>query len=1016
MRPLYLVALIPLLVPHLAQSQTAPVISASPTSISIAFTSGGTLPRPQTLSLTSTPSPATVNLSFSSSSGGAWLDVAPISGTTPAMISVSVDPFAVNLAVGTYNGTITVNQTLKIPVTLTVTTALVPSSTSLTFTAQQVTGSPTPAPPVQTLNVTSGVPAPFSAAATSTGNWLVVSPASGTTPANLTVSVNPAGLAPGTYMGSVGLSSGAAPPMTVQVTLTVQPPLMFTLSATSLNFVATSAVPQPPTQTISVFSNLPTNVVPTATTNSGNAWLTVTQNSGQTPLTLTVSVAAGLVQGPHTGMITLSTTRPGPVLATIPVSYTVDAPQSPTLLVSPDTLNFSSAQGGLPIQQAIAVSNTGGGALPYSAQITAQSGGNWLTLQSTTGTATAGTPGSIPFTINPGTLTPGAYSATVTVTGASQTATALIVLSISAQAPSLLLSQTGLVFSTVAQAANPPTQTVSVVNTGSGTLNWNVTASTLSGGNWLSATPTSGSTQPLPTVPPTVGISVNSQGLAAGTYFGSVKVNTQVISVQTTVLPAGQTPSPSLTTNGMVITAVAGTTNAQRQGFSVINPLPFTIATSTDDGANWLAASSSDGITVTVQTTLTSLTPGIRHGTIRLGFSDGSVQTVNVLSVVAPAGTAPQTISANALTFAASGCPSVLLPQMTSLSSNFTANASQSVPLSVTVVDDCGHALANSTSSSVIASFYDATKPPGPSAKLQPDQRLTPQGGGVWSGTWTPQSATAQTQVIIVALGINGTTPIAGQSVLNGTVHAAGAGSPALPFGIFNAASYQPGNSVALGSFVSIFGANMADGSGAPSTQPLPTNYQGTQVFLGGVALPLQYAGPNQINALIPANVAVDSEQPLVVQRDLTQAAPTSVTIADAQPGIYTANQQGTGQGAVLTSDNSLDAPTGAFPGAHPATRGDYIQIYCTGLGAVTNPPASGAAAPNAPLSSTVNTVTASIGGINAPVLFSGLAPGFIGLYQVNVTVPAGAPVGGAVPLTLSVGSATSNTATVAIQ
>jgi trimeric autotransporter adhesin len=1016
MRPLYLLALIPLLIPHLAHSQTAPVITASPTSFSIAFTSGGTLPRPQTLSLTSTQSPATFNLSFTSTSGGAWLDLGTVSKTVPATVSVSVDPFSANLAVGVYNGTITVNQTLSIPVTLTVTTALVSSPTSLTFTAQQVTGAPTPAPPVQTINVTSVVPAPFSAAATSTGNWLAVSPASGTTPANLTVTVNPAGLAPGTYMGSVGLSSGAAPPVTVPVTLTIQPPLMFTLSATSLNFLATSAVPQPPSQTISVFSNLPTNVVPTATTSPANTWLTVTQNAGQTPLTLTVSVAAGLAQGSYSGTITIATARSGPALATIPISYTVDAPQSPTLLVSPDTLNFSSAQGGLPILQAIAVSNTGGGALPYTAQITAQSGGTWLTLQSTTGTATAGTPASIPFTVTPGTLKPGAYSAAVTVTGASQTATALIVLSINSQAPSLLLSQTGLVFSTVAQAANPPSQTLSVVNTGNGTLNWNVTASTLSGGNWLSATPPSGSTLPLPAVPPTVSISVNSQGLAAGTYFGSVKVNTQVISVQTTVLPAGQTPSPSLTTNGMVVTAVAGTTSAQRQGFVVINPLPFTIATSTDDGANWLAASSTDGINVTVQTTLASLAAGIRHGTIRLGFSDGSVQTVNVLSVVAPAGTAPQTISANALTPAASGCPSVLLPQMTSFSSNFTANASQSVPLSVTVVDDCGHALPNSTSSSVIASFYDATKPPGPSAKLQPDQRLTPQGGGVWSGTWTPQSATAQTQVIIVALGINGTTPIAGQSILNGTVHAAGAGSPALPFGIFNAASYQPGNTVALGSFVSIFGANMADGSGAPSTQPLPTNYQGTQVFLGGVALPLQFVGPNQINALIPASVAVDSQQPLVVQRDLTQAAPTSVTIADTQPGIYTANQQGTGQGAVLTSDNSLDAPTGAFPGAHPATRGDYIQIYCTGLGAVTNPPASGAAAPSAPLSFTVNTVTASIGGIAAPVLFSGLAPGFIGLYQVNVTVPAGAPVGGTVPLTLSVGSATSNAATVAIQ
>ncbi len=567
MRPLYLLALIPLLIPHLAQSQTAPVITASPASLTVAFTSGGTLPRPQTIALSSTPSPATFSASFSSTSGGSWLDIAPVSGATPANISISVDPFSANLAAGVYNGTISVNQSLKIPVTLTITTALVPSPTSLSFTTQQVGGAPTPAPPAQTLNVSSGGGVPFTAAASSPGNWLAVSPASGTTPANVTVSINPAGLAAGSYTGSISLSSAAAPTVSVSVSLTIQPPLMFTLSSTSLSFVATSAVPQPPPQTISIFSNLPTNVVPTAATSSGNTWLTVTQNAGQTPLTLTVSVAAGLGQGSYSGTITIATTRSGPTLATIPISYTVDAPQSPTLLASPDTLNFSSAQGGLPIQQAIAVSNTGGGALPYTTQITAQSGGNWLTLQSTTGTTTAGTPGSIPFTITPGTLTPGAYSATVTVTGASQTATALIVLSINAQAPSLLLSQTGLVFSTAAQAANPPSQTVSVVNTGSGTLNWNVTASTLSGGgNWLSATPASGSTQPLPTVPPTISISVNSQGLAAGTYYGSVKVNTQVISVQTTVLPAGQTPSPSLTTNGLVLTAVAGAISAQRQG------------------------------------------------------------------------------------------------------------------------------------------------------------------------------------------------------------------------------------------------------------------------------------------------------------------------------------------------------------------------------------------------------------------------------------------------------------------
>jgi uncharacterized protein (TIGR03437 family) len=475
---------------------------------------------------------------------------------------------------------------------------------------------------------------------------------------------------------------------------------------------------------------------------------------------------------------------------------------------------------------------------------------------------------------------------------------------------------------------------------------------------------------------------------------------------------------PSLSTNGLVFTGVAGLPSAAAQSVSIYNALVYSTTVSTDDGGNWLTTvSAASGISVLAA--VNTLSAGIRHGTIRLGFTDGSVQTINVTAVTAPTGTPAATVapSISGLIPAAGGnCPSVLVPQMTSMASPFTATASQSSPMSVTVVDDCGHVLPNSSSSSVIASFYDASKPPGPSAKLQADLRLTPQGNGIWSGTWTPQAATAQTQIIVVALGINGTTPIAGQSVLSGAVRTAGANSPALPFAIFNAASYQPGNTIALGSFVSIFGTNLSNGSGAPTTQPLPTSFQGTQVFLGGVALPLQFAGPNQINALIPANVAVDSQQPLIVQRDLTQAAPINVVIADSQPGIYTANQQGTGQGAVLTIDNALAAPTGAFPGSHPASQGSVIQVFCTGLGAVSNPPPAGAVAPDSPLSYTVATVTATIAGINAPVIFSGLAPRFIGLYQVNVTLPPGAPSAGAVPLVISVGGAVSNTATIAIQ
>ena len=94
---------------------------------------------------------------------------------------------------------------------------------------------------------------------------------------------------------------------------------------------------------------------------------------------------------------------------------------------------------------------------------------------------------------------------------------------------------------------------------------------------------------------------------------------------------------------------------------------------------------------------------------------------------------------------------------------------------------------------------------------------------------------------------------------------------------------------------------------------------------------------------------------------------------------------------------------------------GEFVSLYCTGLGAVTNTPAAGAAAPGNPLAMTMSTATVSVGGVPAHVSFSGLAPGYVGLYQVNVQIPNGVS-GDAVAVTLSIGGVGSNAATIAIQ
>jgi uncharacterized protein (TIGR03437 family) len=139
------------------------------------------------------------------------------------------------------------------------------------------------------------------------------------------------------------------------------------------------------------------------------------------------------------------------------------------------------------------------------------------------------------------------------------------------------------------------------------------------------------------------------------------------------------------------------------------------------------------------------------------------------------------------------------------------------------------------------------------------------------------------------------------------------------------------------------------------------------------------------------------------------------VPLANQAPGIFLLNPAA--QAAVLVANTaSIAAPVGTFPGSRPAQRGEYISIFCTGLGKVTPQSATGAPAGGDPVSLTDNgSVAVTIGGVPAPVSFSGLAPGFVGLYQVNVQIPSGSPTGPAVPLMISAGGTAGKPATIAV-
>jgi minor extracellular serine protease Vpr len=135
------------------------------------------------------------------------------------------------------------------------------------------------------------------------------------------------------------------------------------------------------------------------------------------------------------------------------------------------------------------------------------------------------------------------------------------------------------------------------------------------------------------------------------------------------------------------------------------------------------------------------------------------------------------------------------------------------------------------------------------------------------------------------------------------------------------------------------------------------------------------------------------------------------VALSPYAPGLFSLSGTGAGQGAILIANTDIVAAPD-----RPAERGEFLSIFATGLGPVTNQPASGMPSPSLPVSSTTTVPDVTIGGLPALVIFSGLASGFVGLYQVNVQVPPGAPVGDAIPVQLAIGGVTSNTVTIAVR
>jgi len=506
-----------------------------------------------------------------------WLTSVLTSTTAPAQVNLSAS--AAGLNIGVYTATLPIassapgvtNSPQVVTITFTVTAPSAPtialSATSLLFNAQAATDSPA----AQTVSVTnsgSGTLNGLSVGAVAYGagqptGWLSTSLSATAAPSSWTLTPTLGALAAGTYTATVAINSSAPnvsnSPQTVSVMFVVTTPPTLAIGPSSLAFSAPANGANPPSQTVSI-SNSGAGTVQglalgTITFGAGQptGWLSASLNSTTAPATLTLNATTGaLAVAAYTATIPITSTNAANTPQSVTVTFNVTP--VPAILLSSTAVTFTSNTGGAsPAQQNIAVTNGGTetltGLVLDAVVYPAGQPIGWLapTLSSTTAPATIG------LQVNNTAFPPGNYTATLAVRSsvASNSPQTITVTYTLVGTPAIALSAASLNFAAVAGGANPAAQSVTVTNSGTGTLNGLAVGSVTYGpgaAGWLSATASA------TTAPMTITVQPNLGAIAVGTYDATVSVTSNNASnspQQFTVRLVVSAPAP---TNSIVIT------------------------------------------------------------------------------------------------------------------------------------------------------------------------------------------------------------------------------------------------------------------------------------------------------------------------------------------------------------------------------------------------------------------------------------------------------------------------------
>jgi uncharacterized protein (TIGR03437 family) len=373
---------------------------------------------------------------------------------------------------------------------------------------------------------------------------------------------------------------------------------------------------------------------------------------------------------------------------------------------------------------------------------------------------------------------------------------------------------------------------------------------------------------------------------------------------------------------------------------------------------------------------------------------------VHVTLVVARAGS-ESVLSAHAVSGRAEAAGGPLVAVFTSPSGDFISQEDLPLNISVTVLDSAGDPVLGAQ---VLVR----------SSNTEPDLVLTEAGNGEYFGTFRALSAGPLSLTAEARLDTAGVVQTSPSVMVSGDMESAQTARTVIfQDGAVSAASFAPSPTpIAPGSLLSLFGLEIAGAGGfASGSGNLPASLGGVSVTIGGFAAPLISATAgdtgDQINLQVPFELDGVAQADVVVNNNGAIGAPETIYFGLA-PAIFTRDLSGAGAGAVLHSDFS------AVDSARPAAAGETVLVYCTGLGPLKSALASGAR-PGAANEARA-AISVSIGGQTAAVSYAGAAPGFAGLYQVNVVVPAGLAAGDQLVVITAGGTPATGRATISVR